>query len=354
MRERKQSKKYIIVFAIVLYVGLIIIAGLTFVIDPFFQYHMPWFGIETYADNERYCNPGLAKNADYNAIIVGSSMSENFNGEWFDKAYGVNTLKLTYTSCSVQDWVNAVTMAEQNQNVKYVFGNVDFWMLKSEYGKPRYELPDYLYDSNYFNDVYYLFNKDIFFETTMNRIQNNYIGNLKNAYEWYNNKKMNFGHQNVIGWCKYNGELNNTMQHRSTIDDNTRMVVEQMKETILRYPNTTFEIFYSPASVIYYYREALNGNFDMVMEVYKYLMKELLQCKNCRIYFPTYNNIDMITDLDSYMDLWHYDMDIQYAVFEEMRDCINRVTKDNYEDIIDWFRNAIINYNYKALYERYD
>ncbi len=91
MEEKKQSRKYIIVFVITAFLGLMITAGLTFVIDPYFQYHMPWFGKEAYANNERYSNPGLAKNAEYDSVIVGSSMSENFNCNWFDEGYCVIT-----------------------------------------------------------------------------------------------------------------------------------------------------------------------------------------------------------------------------------------------------------------------
>lgn len=354
MTEKKQSRKYVMVFAIVAFLGLITAAGLTFVADPYFQYHMPWFGREAYANDERYCNPGLAKNADYDAIIIGSSMSQNFNGEWFDEGYGVNSLKLTYSGCSVQDWVNAVNMAEQNQELRYVFGNIDLWMLDQEYGKVRYELPEYLYDNNYFNDVYYLFNKDILFDKTMNTLQNNYTGNLKNAYAYYNNYKTTYNHQSVLSLVDYKGECNNIEQKKVKIDDNIIKVVEQLKKTILKYPNTTFEIFISPASIIYYYNMALYGGLDRVMEVYQYSMEELIQCENCKVFFPSYNDIEMITDLDSYKDERHYDIDIQYKIFEEMRDGVNMATKDNYKDIIKWFRNEIINYDYKQLYEKYD
>lgn len=354
MKERKQSVKYIIVFATIVFLELLTITGLNFVIDPLYQYHMPWFGKEAYVDDSVYQNPGLAKNADYDAVIVGSSMSMNFNCEWFDEAYEVNTLKLTYTGCTAQDWVNAVTLAEENKNVRYVFGNMDFYVLtRYEYGVTRWELPEYLYDNNYFNDVKYLLNKDILFNRTINILKNNYIGNLKNAYAWYNEHINFFNHYNVLKWVDYDGECRNIEQKQATIDDNTRKVVQQIKETILKYPDTTFEIFYSPFSIVYYYDVALNGDLDISMGVYEYSMKELLECENCKLYFPTYNNIEMITDLDSYEDLAHYDIDIQYAVFEEMRDGVNRVTKDNYSDIINWFKNEIINYDYKRLYEKY-
>lgn len=353
MKERKQSRKYIAVYAMVALIMGGVVAGLTFVADPLFQYHMPWFGKEAYVYDERYQNPGLAKNADYNAIIVGSSMSENFNCEWFDEGFGVNTLKLTYSGCSAQNWVIAVTLAEENKNVKYVFSNIDIEMLEQEYGKVKFELPQYLYNDNYFDDVYYLWNKDILFERTFNILQNNYSGNLKNAYSWYDSYKGKIGHNYVLEGNGYKGEIKN-MEQDITMDENIIKVVKQIKENILKYPDTTFQLFYSPYSIIFYYDKALSGELDKIMKIYEYSMKELLECENCKLYFPSYNNIEMIADLDSYKDLLHYVINIQYTIFEEMRDGVNRVTEDNYKDIISWFRNEILNYDYKLLYEKYD
>ena len=352
MKEKKQSKRYIIIFGIVALLGLTGIAGLTFIIDPFFQYHKLCDEREVY--DERYQNPGLAKNAYYDAVIVGSSMSENFNCEWFDEAYDINALKLTFSGGSAQDWVNAVILAEENQNVRYVFGNIDISVLGQEYGKVRYELPQYLYDNNFLNDVYYLLNKEILFSHTMKLIEYKGNGNLKNAYAWYDNQKESFGHKNVLSLVDYKGDCNNIEQKKIMIDENTRKTVEQIKETIQKYPDTKFKIFYSPYSIMDYYCYAVAGNINTVLEVYEYSMNELLECENCELYFPTYNNIEMITDLDSYKDLNHYDIDIQYTIFEEMRDGVNRVTKENYREIIQWFRNEIINYDYDELYKSYN
>ncbi len=353
MKEKNQSGKYILVFAITVVLGLIIIAGLNFTADPLYQYHMPWFGREVYADDGVYQNPGLAKNADYNGAIVGSSMSMNFNCEWFDEAYDINTLKLTYTGCTAKDWVNSVDLAGQ-KNVRYIFGNIDFYVLtRYKYDETRWELPEYLYDDNYFNDVNYLLNKNILFERTMNVLKNNYAGNLKNAYAWYDDHTNFFGHYNVLKHVNYNGECKDIKQKQAVIDHNAKQSVQQIKETVLKYPDTTFVLFYSPFSLIYYYDRALDGDLDISMKVYEYSMKELLECENCKLYFPAYNNIEMMTDLDSYEDLAHYDIDIQYLIFEEMRDGVNMVTKENYTDIINWLRNTVMNYNYKELYEKY-
>ena len=116
-----QSKKFACLFGSITVAGLGSLGLLVFLIDPFFHYHMPWFDLQPYAYDEIYQNPGLAAHDTYDAIIVGSSMSENFSGEWFNEAYGVDTLKLTYSGCTVENMRIAVEMAEEGRGESFLY-----------------------------------------------------------------------------------------------------------------------------------------------------------------------------------------------------------------------------------------
>ena len=66
-------------------VALLIVCGSAiFAIDPYYHYHTPWFGLQATPFQERYCNAGLAEHFDYDSVIIGSSMTENFRASWFD------------------------------------------------------------------------------------------------------------------------------------------------------------------------------------------------------------------------------------------------------------------------------
>ena len=69
-------------------VALLIVCGSAiFAIDPYYHYHTPWFGLQATPFQERYCNAGLAEHFDYDSVIIGSSMTENFRASWFDEAF---------------------------------------------------------------------------------------------------------------------------------------------------------------------------------------------------------------------------------------------------------------------------
>lgn len=348
----KETKRYIVIFFSVTFLGMLFVAGVTFIIDPFFQYHMPWFNGEPNVYDERYQNPGLAKNYEYDAIITGSSMSENFNASWFDTAYNINTIKLTYSGASMKDVENAITMATNNRDVKYVFSNIDMEMLSQEFGKETTYIPEYLYDNNFFNDVKYLLNKEVLFENTYKAyigLVNKYEGNIKNAYAWYERKKEEFEGDKVVNSVGWGGLHPQDIDY--DVDNNTKRVVASLKEIIKNNKNTTFVFFYSPYSILMYYKYINSGSIGGLLGAYKYSMSELLECENVQLYFPTTEKI--ISDLDSYKDLGHYDLEIQYLIFEQIRDGKNRLTIDNYEKYMDSFEEMVLTYDYKALIDKY-
>ena len=79
MKEKQfNSRKWFVLFIALVVLVLAMVAGLTALVDPYFLFHKPISGISYQMDNERYQNYGIARTFDYDAVIVGTSMSENF------------------------------------------------------------------------------------------------------------------------------------------------------------------------------------------------------------------------------------------------------------------------------------
>ena len=53
------------------------VAAATVVIDPFLHYHGPLAGLEYPLLDERYQNDGIARHFSYDALITGTSMTQN-------------------------------------------------------------------------------------------------------------------------------------------------------------------------------------------------------------------------------------------------------------------------------------
>ena len=98
----------------------------------------------------------------------------------------------------------------------------------------------------------------------------------------------------------------------------------------------------------YWYSRYAAGVFLTDAKNLEYSMKELLDCENLELFFPS--GYEMITDLDRYKDLGHYDMEIQYQIFEEMRDGENLLTEENYQNYMEEFREMVMECDFESVF----
>ena len=107
---------------------LVLAAGATVVLDPFFHYHKPLEGVEYPLEDgmERYLNDGIIKTYDYDAAIVGTSMMQNFKASQFDRLFGTKSIKVTYTAETYYAIdQEARKVLRENPDTKYIFRGLD-------------------------------------------------------------------------------------------------------------------------------------------------------------------------------------------------------------------------------------
>ena len=94
--------------------------------------------------------------------------------------YDIHTLKLSYAGASAENLRIAVDYAQnaKESKLKYVFGCLDLEILKADANEPRHPLPGYLYDNCFYNDVYYLLNKDVLFQDVRAALVKNRNGTI--------------------------------------------------------------------------------------------------------------------------------------------------------------------------------
>ena len=88
------KKKWIKIFAATTSILLMSAALLVIIYDPFFHYHAPLPGFPYQIDNQTSQNPGMARNMTYDSVLIGSSMTVNFEARWFDELFGEKLIKL--------------------------------------------------------------------------------------------------------------------------------------------------------------------------------------------------------------------------------------------------------------------
>ncbi len=104
------KKKWLVIVISTAVVFLLIAGLLTYVIDPFFQFRSR---DDQYMIHQTYCAPGLIKTYDYDTILIGSSMSQNFDMDLFRSELGCNPLKIGIGGMSEDDQVEYIQLANR-------------------------------------------------------------------------------------------------------------------------------------------------------------------------------------------------------------------------------------------------
>jgi hypothetical protein len=324
------KKLLIIILAIV-----ILIAGTVFVFDPFYHYHKPWLGLKAVLSDKEYQCIGTLRNFDYDALLVGSSVMENNNNAWYDEAYGVKSIKAIRSYGATADLCYLMDAAYENHDIKRVFYNIDPSSLSAS-AQTTYEstgYPMYLYDSNPFNDVNYLFNKDVLFEKIPYEIANSVIGDYDEglSYNWA--KWKTFGSEMTLGLYHRKADVTPMMDekvYQSQLDDNIALLTAQVEA----HPETEFIFFYPVYSMLWWDGIVRTGERDAYIYNEIQMTKALLGYDNVRIFcFQAME--DIATNLDNYMDSIHFSQDINRWMLDQIIAGEYEMTVDNYVEMIE-------------------
>lgn len=331
-------------------VALLFVAALfVVIIDPFVHYHAPLSGLEYPLNDERYINDGIARHYEYEAIITGSSTSENFKTSQFEELFGVKTIKQTYPSGTYYEVSEGLNRAfKYNDEVKYVLWGLDLTRINNDPKEVSYTgIPEYMYDNNIFNDVSYLFNLDVM-KKCVNVINYTKSGQKTTTMDdygaWY--PWATYGREVVLqGLIDYEGYTEEVLLTGEDEQRITENIAQNIIETAKNNPNVEFYIFYTPSSSAFWYGMMKTHQLNVQVDAEKLATSIMLEQENIHV-FGFADKLEITTNLDNYMDTLHFSP----AVSDEIISMISRgegeLTKDNYEEYYEYIRSAYQNYAY--------
>ena len=179
------EKKYFFKIIGIIVSVIAAMAGIMIWIDPFYHYHKPLPYISYMSGADVYSNDGKLKHFDYDTLTIGTSMAMNFRKENVDAILNVNSLNVYYLGEGYKVINEGLkTALETHPDLKLVVRTVDpEWFVSDPNWKGRESYPEYLYDKNPFNDVYYLYNKDVWKDnlipSVIQSFQNGFQGEVK-------------------------------------------------------------------------------------------------------------------------------------------------------------------------------
>lgn len=329
------SQKFIKNFFILSGLLLLLCILATVLFDPFFQYHKPLPGLKTVLTDKEYQCVGSLKTLDYDSVIAGSSVAENYYNDWFNQGFDCKVIKAIRSYGATADLCYLLDIAFEHQDLKYVFYNLDPSALSAD-PETTYALtgcPMYLYDDNYINDIEYVLNKGVLLEKIPYLIANSVIGDYdeNDSYNWAQWKEFNS--DMILGQYIRKPSISE-MKPENYYEDILNANLNLLTARIKAHPETEFYIFVPPYSMLWWDNIYREGETEAYLYNMQTAMEALLDFENVK-FFYFQNDREVITNLENYMDLLHFSPDINHYICNSLTEETHQITKDNYMENIE-------------------
>lgn len=328
--------------------ALVLLAAATAFIDPFFHYRAGQDFLEYPLKDERYQNDGIARYYEYDSIITGTSMCQNFRCSEFDQLWDGASIKIAASGASYHESCETIRRAlSYNGSVRNVLCSLDGNRLNYPADGNEYDdYPTYLYDSNPFNDIKYLLNKEVL-PKTIAVLNYTRSGQKTTAMDEYGrwSQYMSFGRESVLASFSLLDEREEELRLSEADREQIRAnVTDNFVSLAALYPETTFYLFFPPYSICYWEAMVRTKQLHAQLEAQRMGVGLLLAAENIQVYDFAYRS-DIAENLDNYTDTLHYGEWINSEILQMMSRGEGRLTSENLTEYYD---------RIEKLYEEYD
>lgn len=303
------ASKWIIAFLCFVFAILTLLSTIAFIVDPFMQFRVK---DNAYMLNERYVSGGLIKNYDYDTLIVGSSMVQNFDMELFRQELDVKPLHVSLGGMNPTEMADLLNLAYDTQKADTYYIGVDLTVFRETSDENRF--PEHLMKNDFLSTLRYLLSYEVWFGylpadiafVTLDKIGFDlpqkfvYQKSIDKLGDW----RLDFpvwGEQTVID--NYQNDQYSVSQADS----------ENLYRETIAGVNTFFErcdftkgehVFFLPPYSSLFWNEIYNrGQFDIYLQIREYFIEKAMQ-HGVKVY--DFQGADFTTDLDNYKDTTHY------------------------------------------------
>ena len=335
---KKRSRRMVGWFALFSVIAAAAVFAMTAVIDPLQFYHKVTWYTPRFSTEERYQNPGLAKNWDYDTIIIGTSMTENFLPSVVGKELGGKVMKLSMEGSTADEHHKMAQVALRTGKVKKILWGLDYFSLKANSYDNSSKFPEYMYDDKLWNDYKYLFNYSVF-EQFFASLKARYDGLKQQNLEYLNNwnRIVTYGKDRVgKAYSKANLEETYFGLNEESLDVVKKSFNDNILALVKDNPDVEFYVYYPPYSVLRQtvWYDTNSARFENQIQMRKWMYEQFSKYPNVKLY--DFQAADEWTyDLDLYKDLSHHKQDVNTWIAEAIGrdDPKYRVTDQNVDEL---------------------
>lgn len=357
-----KTKNWIFGWLVIVLLGLGLAGWTVYRVDPFFHYHRPDTSRYYYVlDNQRSQNYGISRQFDYDGIITGTSMTNNFKVSEADALFGGNFIKIPFSGGSFKELDDLLSYAlDANPKVKTVIRSVDITLISNPWDFMRSDLgafPTYLYDDNPWNDVRYLLNRDVAFGRAIPMALDRHTQRFQPGITSFDDYSSTGEEATGLNTVCPNGYFFSERCDVTHLSEEEKQVIrENVEHNITRiadeHPDIEFYCFFSPFSIDAWNDWNNRGILFQSLETKAYAAELILPHKNIHL-FTFDSRTDITTDLNNYSDSFHYAAWVNSLILKWMHDGYGQLTEGNYKEVLQKEAEFYTS-DYRDVYEQAD
>ncbi|MDD7769116.1 MAG: hypothetical protein PT936_09700 [Treponema sp.] len=351
--ERK-SVRWILVFIISIFIFVTLCYFITKRFDPFYKYgkreHWDKYNI---IKHERFIDVGLIRSFDYDTLLIGSSMVENWDMDYFREQLDCNAIKVPLSGLKISETVDLLNVATKVGKARKYYISLDVAKLANNDDKSRFS--DYMLKDSFLADVKYSLNYESWYRYyPLNFMMNSFSKiNLgitnKISEKWISLFGGDLDIDNKDNWSEYyvfdkETVLNNYYSGKysvSKVELNNlyqRMCkkVDYLFESVHFDKEAEYNFFLPPYSILFWYDANKLGYFETYMKVQDYFMEKAKEY-NIKVY--NFQSAECILDLNNYKDTSHYSPEINNWMTDEFLGSKKYLYTKSYSYLIESLNN---------------
>ncbi len=315
-------------------------ALLVFVMDPFFHYHAPWFGLAPVQSTYQYQTQGVLDHFEYDSILTGSSVVMSMDTGELDKDLGCRTVKAVGNSAPVPLLLSYLERAYQSHDIKNVFYGLDVFSFYNDPDMQVYEKEvTYIINSNPLDDIKYLLNGSVIGEKIPDILAAT-VGGYDEGLAYSFNQNRRSGADEVLSdYFSQRNTDNWVIPEYSEAD--VAENIRRLEVMVSGHPETRFRFFMPAYSILWWNRAYEQGIFEDYLNTLSVCFQVLLQYDNAEIYSTNFNNASIIVDLNQYVDLVHGSVQVTEMMTREIGEGGRKITFLNYKEELSTLREAL-------------
>ncbi|BEG56978.1 hypothetical protein NHP21005_06660 [Helicobacter sp. NHP21005] len=335
-----------------------------YIVDPFQQFRKAsWYEVDFTGFDERWLIPGMARNFDYDSVVLGASTEENIKLDMLSNLFHLQKpIKFVMAGSAGFENYAALNLAFHfKPNIKTVIYALrsDLFMHTTT---TRDTFPKFLYttDHRFKQALLYLTNPKTsrksyeylkaFYHHAKHLTEDPCRNSYNNMFTWYcNYSKKRPGPEKIfkeyIKQTRPDADYQNQDFSKKRALWNAHTELENL---VKNHPETHFIFFYVPFSALYYrsiknaHESFINSFEQKYVQFPKALSLKLLTYKNVEIH--DLRSMPFVANTNAYYDLWHYDTNHIKLVLETIASKTHQLTPQNVQTYTDAFKKLILDY----------